>query len=356
MREQWMRQVLLTGHSGYLGSVMVTALQAAGYRPVGLDTGFFEGCDFADGSTRGAIPALRKDVRDVTAEHLEGYGAVIHLAALCNDPLGELNPELTLEINHKATVRLARLAKQAGVGRFLFASSCSIYGASSTDQMVNEEAPMCPLTAYGVSKIRCEEDLAKLAGDAFSPVFMRNATAYGVSPRLRGNVVLNNLVSWAVASGRVRVLSDGTPWRPLVHAEDIARAFVAVLDAPAEIIHNQAFNVGADSDNYQVRELAEIVGETVPGCSIEYAEGGGPDPRSYRVDFGKLARMLPAAVPRWNVRAGASQLYDALRRQPASVSDFREGKFNRLARFKTLLASGRLDQSLRWRVGAQAAC
>ncbi|MGH7349472.1 MAG: NAD-dependent epimerase/dehydratase family protein, partial [Candidatus Rokuibacteriota bacterium] len=276
-------RVLVTGHNGYIGSVMVPILQAAGHEVVGLDSFFFEDCSLLQEDHR--VPALRKDLRDVRPWDLDGFGAVAHLAALCNDPLGDLHPEWTYDINHKASVQLASMARAAGVARFLHASSCSMYGAAGGDDLLSEEAPLRPLTPYAISKVRTEEDVSKLADRSFSPVFMRNATAYGLSPRLRADVVLNNLVCWAHTTGRIRIMSDGTPWRPIVHVQDIARAFAAALSAPREAIHNQAFNVGANGENYQVRELAEIVRDTVPGCAVEYADGAGPDPRSYRVNF-----------------------------------------------------------------------
>ena len=339
-------RVLVTGHNGYIGSVMVPILQAAGHDVVGLDTFYFEDCIL--GGDGEHVPALRKDIRDVRVSDLQQFDAIIHLAALCNDPLGDLHPEWTHEINHQASVQLARLAREAGVSRFLYSSSCSMYGAAGGDDILTEDAPLRPLTAYAVSKVRTEEDTAKLADRDFSPVFMRNATAYGLSPRLRADVVLNNLVCWAHTTGRVRITSDGTPWRPIVHVQDIARAFAVVLVAPREAIHNQAFNIGANGENYQVKELAEIVRGTVAGCMVEYADGAGPDPRSYRVDFGKLARTLPAFKPQWNASFGAKDLYVALQEAQVTLADFQGRKYIRLAQIKFLLGIGRLDDTLRW--------
>ena len=281
-------RVLVTGHHGYIGSVVVPVLTAAGHEVIGLDTFLYRGCDLFPGVEPSR--ELPLDVRDVEPAHLEGVEVVVHLAALSNDPLGALDPDLTMDVNFHGTVRLARAAREAGVRRFLFASSCSMYGASSNGDLVDETAPLRPLTAYAESKARAEEALAEIADDDFSPVFLRNATAYGASPRLRLDLVLNNLVGWAYTTGRVRILSDGTPWRPLVHVEDIARALVPALEAPREAVHGEAFNVGAEADNYQVRDLAEIVARTVDGSVVEYAGAGDPDPRSYRVDFGKFAR------------------------------------------------------------------
>jgi nucleoside-diphosphate-sugar epimerase len=343
-------RVLVTGHNGYIGSVMVPVLQAAGHAVVGLDTFFFEDCSLGSEDTE-RVPVLRKDIRDIEVSDLEGFDAIAHLAALCNDPLGDLHPEWTHEINHQASVQLASMARDAGVKRFLYASSCSMYGAAGGDDALTEEAPLRPLTAYAISKVRTEEDVSKIATDSFSPVFMRNATAYGLSPRLRADVVLNNLVCWAHTTGRIRIMSDGTPWRPIVHVQDISRAFAAVLAAPRAIIHNQAFNVGANGENYQVRELAEIVRATVPGCTIEYADGAGPDPRSYRVDFGKLSGTFPDFKPQWNASFGAKDLYAALQEANVTLADFQGRKYIRLAQIKHLLGLGRLDDALRWARG-----
>ncbi len=346
-------RVLVTGHNGYIGTVMVPMLQAAGHQVVGLDNYLFgEACTF--GQPVPDIPALRKDVRDVSLEDLEGFDAIIHLAGLCNDPLGDLNPQWTYEINHKATVRLASLAREAGVRRFIFSSSCSVYGASG-DQMLTEESPLRPITPYAISKALAEEGLSRLADGDFSPVFLRNATAYGVSSRLRADLVLNNLVAWAYTTGRVLVLSDGTPWRPIVHIEDISRAFLVVLHAQRGLVHNQVFNVGLTEENYQVRDLAATVAATVPGCRVEYAEGGGPDPRCYRVDCGKLRRTFPEFNPQWNAAMGARELYLAYRNSGLTLEEFNGPKYMRVKHVKALLALGVLDQTLRWRAGAEAA-
>jgi nucleoside-diphosphate-sugar epimerase len=340
-------RILLSGHHGYIGSVTGSFLQAAGHEVIGLDTLFYEGCDLMPDEE--SLPFLRLDVRDVQPEHLEGFDAVVHLAALSNDPLGDLSSELTSDINFAATIGLARAAKEAGVRRFVLSSSCSMYGASSTDALVDEHAPLRPLTAYAESKVRSEVGLAELADDDFSPVFMRNATAYGVSSRLRVDLVLNNLVGWAYTTGEVRILSDGTPWRPLIHVEDIARATLAILDAPIELVHGEAFNVGASSENYQVRELAEIVGEALGGCLITYAGRGDPDPRSYRVDFGKFALAFPETRLRWTPRAGARELLDAYTSVGLTLEDFESHKYTRLTHLKRLLETKALDDELRWR-------
>jgi nucleoside-diphosphate-sugar epimerase len=339
-------RVLITGHNGYIGSVMVPIFRAAGHEVIGLDTFYFE--DGILGPEGSPVTALRKDIRDVHLSDLEGFEAIVHLAALCNDPLGDLRPEWTRDINHEATVRLATLARDAGVSRFLFASSCSMYGAAGSDELLDERAPLRPVTAYATSKVRSEDELSKLADGSFSPVFMRNATAYGLSPRLRADVVLNNLVCWAHTTGRIRIMSDGTPWRPIVHVQDIASAFVAALAAPRETVHNEAFNVGATSENYQVRELAEIVRGTVAGCTADYAAGAGPDPRSYRVDFGKLSRTFPDFKPTWNASFGAKDLYEALQDARITLADFHGRKYIRLTQIKHLLDTGLLDDTLRW--------
>ena len=339
-------RLLVTGHKGYIGTVMVPMLLGAGHEVVGLDTDLFQQCTFCPGIQD--VEELLVDLRDVRRADLEGFDAVIHLAALSNDPLGDLNPEITYDINHAASVRLAQLAKDASVPRFLYSSSCSSYGQAG-DDLVDESADLHPITAYAISKVRVEQDVAALADDGFSPTFLRNATAYGVSPRLRFDLVLNNLVAWAFAKGRVHIKSDGTPWRPIVHIEDISRAFLAVLAAPREVIHNQALNVGQTEENYRIRELAEIVREVVPGSRIDYATDGGPDPRCYRVDFGKIARLLPEFKPQWTARRGAEELYAAYRKIGLVLEDCEGPRFKRIDHLKHLLATGRVDATLRWK-------
>ncbi|MGQ4647530.1 NAD-dependent epimerase/dehydratase family protein [Lyngbya aestuarii] len=342
-------RVLLTGHKGYIGTVMVPMLLAKGHEVVGLDSDLFERSTFGEGIQD--IPELIKDVRDVEISDLEGFDAVFHLAGLSNDPLGNLNPDLTSEINHLASVHLAKLAKEAGVARYVFSSSCSNYGAGGEDWLT-EESQFNPVTPYGISKVRVEQDVTQLADDNFSPVFLRNATAYGVSPRLRFDLVLNNLVAWALTTGRVYIKSDGTPWRPIVHIEDISRAFIAVLEAPRDLVHNQAFNVGRNEDNYQIRELADIVQETVPGCQIEYAKDAGPDKRCYRVDCSKIAQTLPEFQPQWNARKGAQELYAAYQKVGLTLEEFEGPKYQRIAHIQQLLSTGQLDENLRWRTKA----
>jgi nucleoside-diphosphate-sugar epimerase len=339
-------RVLLTGHKGYIGAVAGFLLVAAGHEVVGLDSDLFAGCEF--GTVSRDINEVCKDIRDLTRKDLEGFDAVVHLAALSNDPLGNLNVGLTYDINHKASVRLAELAKASGVKRFVFSSSCSTYGAAG-DNFLDEDAALNPVTAYGESKVLVERDLARLADERFTPTFMRNATAYGVSPRLRLDIVLNDLVASAYITGRVYIKSDGTPWRPIVHIRDIVAAVIAVLDAPQKVVHNQTFNVGQTEENYRIRELADIVAQTVPGCRVEYAPGGGPDKRCYRVSCEKIRRMLPGFRPQWTARQGAQELYDAYRTMGLTADDLRLGRYLRISHIQRLLEAGRLDTSLRWK-------
>lgn len=338
-------KILVTGHNGYIGTVLVPMLHAAGHEVTGLDSDLYARCTF--GSNMPSVPELKKDIRDIEASDLEGFDAVMHLAALSNDPLGNLNPTLTYEINHKASVQLARFAKQAGVPRFLFSSSCSTYGAAG-EEMLTEEADFNPVTPYGESKVFVERDLAELADDDFSPTYLRNATAYGVSPRLRFDIVLNNLVAWAYSTESVLIKSDGTPWRPIVHIEDISRAFIAVLNAPRDLVHNQAFNVGRNDQNYRISELAEIVRETVPGCRIEYAQDGSPDKRTYRVDFSKIMKILPEFKPQWDARKGAQELYETYQKAGLKLDEFEGPKYKRIDHIKQLINDGLLDETLRW--------
>jgi nucleoside-diphosphate-sugar epimerase len=341
-------RVLVTGHKGYIGTVMVPMLLEAGHDVVGLDSDLYRQCTFGGVDGIADIPELKKDIRAVQLSDLEGVDAVIHLAGLSNDPLGDLNPEVTYDINHLASVRLARLAKEAGVERFIFSSSCSNYGAAGQD-WVDEGSGLHPVTPYGISKVRVEKDVMKLADDNFTPTFPRSATAYGVSPRLRFDLVLNNLTAWAFTTGKVHLKSDGMAWRPIVHIEDISRAFVAILHAPREAVHNQVFNVGRTQENYRIRDLADIVGEVVLGSDVEYAEGAGPDKRCYKVRSDRLPQTLAEYRPQWDARRGTAQLYQAFQRVGLTLEEFEGQRYKRVAHIKHLMETGRIDKTLRWK-------
>jgi nucleoside-diphosphate-sugar epimerase len=339
------KRLLITGNEGYLGSVMAPWLRSEGFDVVGLDTGYFSACTLVPDLVQ--IPTISKDLRDVVAKDLAGFDAVIHLAALSNDPIGNLNAAWTREINDQGTIRLAQFAKQAGVRRFIFSSSCIMYGMSQA-AVVDENAPLAPQTEYARSKVNAETALRRLADDRFSPTFCRNGTVYGLSPRMRFDTVLNNLMGGAYTTGRVVIHSDGTPWRPVVHVQDVARAFQAVLEAPLEIVHNQAFNLGSEHLNHQIRELGRIVAETVPNCELVLAPEPGADQRTYRADFAKFKRTFPAFDFRWTARDGANELYAAFQKIDLTHGEFTNDRFTRLSWLRRLLERGSVDESLRW--------
>jgi len=340
------KKVLVTGHLGYIGTVLTPMLLAEGFKVTGLDSDLYKRCTFGGGIV--PVTDIRKDIRDVTLQDVEGYYAICHLAGLSNDPLGDLNPQLTFEINHEASVRLAKLSKQAGVERFIFSSSCSNYGASG-DRLLTEESAFNPVTPYGQSKVLVERDVAQLADDSFSPVFLRNATAYGLSARLRFDLVLNNLAAWAFTTEKIMMKSDGSPWRPLVHIADISRAFIAVLKAPRRLIHNEAFNVGITDENLRIRDIAQIVAETIPHCRVEFADGASPDKRCYKVSCEKLPRTLSDFQACWTIRSGAKQLYNAYMKTGLTLEEFEGPKYQRVAHIRTLLKKGILDETLRYK-------
>lgn len=340
-------RVLVTGHLGFIGAVLVPHFQAAGHDVIGLDTNLYRDCTFGDPAALPSVPEIDRDIRDVGSADLAGIDAVVHLAALSNDPLGDLDAALTDDINHRASVNLARAARDAGASRFLFSSSCSNYGAAG-GALLDESSPLRPVTPYGESKVRVEAGLSGLDTADFVVVSLRNATAYGVSPRLRCDVVLNNLVAWGFTTGRVRLKSDGTPWRPLVHIRDIAQAFLLALEAPAEVVNGRAFNVGATAANHQMRELAEIAAEAIPGCEVEIADGAEPDTRNYRVDCDAFAEAV-GFVPAWDIRKGAVELYEAYREAGLTLSDVEGPRYQRVAQIRRLLDDGRVGPDLRAR-------
>lgn len=338
-------KVLVTGHLGYIGTVLVPMLQERGYEVAGMDTDMFRACTFS-----GSVPEVRNigcDVRDARTDDLRGFDAVIHLAGLSNDPLGDYDPELTYEINYRASVALAEKAKAAKVRRFLFASSCSNYGGAG-DDFLDEDAEFNPVTPYGESKVLVERDVAPMGDNTFSPTFLRASTAYGLSPRIRFDLVVNNLTAWAFTTGKVMLKSDGTPWRPLVHVWDIALAYCSVLEADPEDVSGKAFNVGTTCENYQIREVAEIVGQIVPDCQVAFADGASPDKRNYRVNCDYIARSLHEFKPQWTVRRGVTQLYESYRSVGLALEDFEGKRYKRIDHVKELVREGRLRPDLRW--------
>ena len=342
-------RVLITGHMGYIGPVMVRLFKQEGHFVAGVDTGFFR--EFLSSNEGGIRPDIEiiKDIRNIEAADVDGFDCVVHLAALSSDPISEVAPEITMQINYDATVRLARIAKAAKVGRFVFASSCSLYGAANTSVPLTEDAPLNPVSTYAVSKVRAELALRKLADDRFTPVYLRNATAFGVSPGQRFDLVLNNLMAWAKTSGRIRVTSDGTPWRPLVHIEDISRAALCAAEAPMESVHNEAFNVGREANNYRIREVAEAVAREVPGATLEITGETAGDPRSYRVSFGKIMERLPNYEPRWTIELGCDEFRRWFESRNETVTSFQSRQYNRFTQLKYLMAEKKVTDTLFWR-------
>jgi len=339
-------KVLVTGHLGYIGTVLTPMLLEEGYEVVGMDSDLYRASTFGDGLVE--VPTIQKDVREASLEDFAGVDAVLHLAGLSNDPLGDINPDLTFDINHRGTMHLARLAKEAGVSRFVFSSSCSSYGAGG-DEMKTETAEFNPVTPYAESKVFCERDLSEMADENFSPTYLRNATAFGVSPRLRFDLVVNNLTAWAYTTGKVHLKSDGSAWRPIVHIADISRAFVAVLKAERDVIHNEAFNIGAPTENYQVKDIAEIVRDVVPNSELRFAEGASADTRNYRVDFGKAIEKLVHYKPAWTAKKGVEECYAAYQKHGVTLEEFEGPKYQRLAHIKQLIENGSIDDNLRFR-------
>jgi nucleoside-diphosphate-sugar epimerase len=342
-------KLLVTGSEGYIGCLLTPYLRARGHDVTGLDTGYYrDGWLFNDNTLVPQVPeTINKDVRRVEVADLRGYEAVVHLAELSNDPLCENSPELTFEINHRGSVHLAAMAKAAGVQRFVYMSSCSVYGIGQGSTPVDETSPTHPQTAYAQCKLMVEHDVAALASSQFSPTFMRNATAYGASPRMRFDIVLNNLCGLAATTGKIVMTSDGTPWRPLVHVLDISEAIACALEAPKTAIHNEIFNVGHDADNHQVRDIARIVASVYPGCELQLGQASS-DNRSYRVNFAKIHRQLPGFECHWNARQGAQQLHDVFARIGLDAATFNARPFTRLKRLKNLSETGQLDEHLAW--------
>jgi nucleoside-diphosphate-sugar epimerase len=340
-------KVLVTGHKGFIGTVMVPILLNEGFDVTGIDTDLYRYCTYGDSPLE--VPSIDKDVRDVTKEDLKGFDAIVHLAALSNDPLGDINPDLTYDINHKASVRIAEMAREVGVKRFLFASSCSMYGKAG-DDVLDETADFNPVTAYAKSKVYVERDVAPMASDSFSPVFLRNSTAYGVSPRIRFDLVINNLTAWAHTTGKILLKSDGTPWRPLVHIEDITQAVVCALKADREVIHNLSVNVGSNEENHQMRDLAQFVKEVVPNCEIEIADGAGPDERCYRASFDKIHRVFPEFQTKWTAKMGVEQCYQSYVKHGLNREEYEGVKYKRIAHIMNLIEEGKLGTDLRWKI------
>ena len=339
-------KVLVTGTEGYLGSLLPSLLMQRGHEVIGVDTGYYKVGWLYHGTEVTAL-TLNKDIRQITAEDLQGVEAIVHMAELSNDPTGQLSPNITYDINHKGSVRLASLAKAAGIRRFVYMSSCSVYGVA-TEGDVTEETPVNPQTAYAECKTLVERDLQAMADDSFSPTFLRNATAFGASPRMRFDIVLNNLAGLAWTTKEIKMTSDGTPWRPLVHALDICKAIVCSLEAPRDIVHNQIFNVGDTSNNYQVREIAEIVAKIFKGCQLSFGQNGS-DNRSYRVSFDKINKTLPGFKCEWDAVRGAQQLFDLFTQIDMTEETFLFRGFTRLKQLEYLLRTQQIDRDFFWK-------
>lgn len=344
--------ILVTGNAGYIGTVMTKFLQEHFYKVVGIDCKYYKGCEFCPEEIR-PFKQIVKDIRDISEKDLEGVTAVIHLAALSNDPLGEISPSLTHEINYIASIKLAKLAKSLEIRRFIFSSSCSLYGVARDDKPLTEEGKLNPITAYAKSKVEVEKEISKLANDNFHPMFMRNATVYGVSPSLRLDLVVNNLTAWAYLTGKVAIMSDGTPWRPIIHVGDLCAAFLAVLEAPIEKVHNQVFNVGINEENYQIKDIAEQVKKTIPNSHVEILNKTGPDERTYRVDFSKIKNTLPQFKLTWNLSKGIEELYQAYKNFGLTQKNFQSPKHFRVRWIRHLIESSKLDHNLKWTKAAK---
>jgi nucleoside-diphosphate-sugar epimerase len=342
-----MKKIIVTGHNGFIGTLLVGLLVEKGYEVVGIDTNYY-GTDCSFYPVKSLIKEIIKDTREITRADIEGAYAICHLAALSNDPMGELNPNLTYDINHLASVKIAEMAKKAGVEKFIYSSSCSLYGMAGGESALTEEADFGPITAYAKSKVYSERDILPLGDKDFSVTFLRNSTAYGVSPKLRLDLVVNNLVGWAVTTNKIRIMSDGSPWRPIVHAEDIARAFIAVIETPKEIVNQQSYNVGLNSENYQVRDIANMVQKVIPACDVVFTGEHGSDSRTYKVNFDKIATQLPAFKPKWNLKTGIEQLYESYLRLGMNEEKFNGRYFIRLKQLQYLTAGQKLDKDLCW--------
>ena len=342
-----MKKVIVTGHNGFIGPHMVRLLKESGFYVKGIDTNYFdESCKFSDSIK--PDEELIRDVREIKKSDLEGVYAICHLAGLSNDPMGDLNKNLTYDINHKASVRLAKLSKQVGVEKYIFMASCSMYGIADGDIALDESAAFAPETAYAESKVNTEKDVKPMGDEKFSVTFMRNATAYGLSPKLRLDLVVNNLVGWAITTGEIKIMSDGSPWRPLVHAEDIARATVAVVEAPKEQVNGKSFNVGQNSENFQIKDIANIVGEVIPGCKVVITGEHGGDSRSYRVDFSKIEKELPGFKPKWKLKEAIENIYNGYKEFGMNDKYFNGKNFIRLKQLDHLTSEGLLDDNLFW--------